>query len=934
MRGCGMTFHSIHRPILVALACASALATSAAHGQSADRGTAIANQSREAIVRITVEDPSPDEPNKRKTRHGTGFIARSADGQTYILTARHVIGSSSLKPDNPDWRVSEEKIQRTIKIERFNKYGEPKLIQIEPTVFGDDPTPNNDIVLLLLRASGYKTLPMVDENAGPNVEQEVVLLGFEDGKPYFRSPLPIGRIAFQNALYSTNFIFEPGESGGPLIDLKTGKVVAIASKSIVGNNYLAIPITYIFPAWTKLSPKDPDKTAALIEQDGYGQARGDREKLFKYVRECRICEYKEQALKEISALDRAAEQERRERDDELAYRRAGQDGQKLRDYLKSCDPICRFKQAASEAIDAIASRDDETEYRSARGDLQKLKNYASGCKDPCAFKGQAESEIRGIEANTKRSEDAKREAALYNTARGDRAALQTYIANCTLCEFKDAASREISSLERLKKTADEEIQYREARGNVEKTKAYAASCVVCAFKQAALSEVSSYDENRKREELAKQEASDYRMARGNRAKLEKYIADCSARKCEFKEAARSELESIAQRDCDREMAAQFDKDVPASIAFVPDTSALSDADVDKAIVACDAVRKTSGLSGPYRRFTTQAGRAYSARAARRAAGGKVAEARSDMNQAVALWNSAMQYGSGAAMNFLGAYAKGTFNNTSVTYGDADFSKALDYWLKGAATGNLKSMRNAGGMLLEGPDTFPGVKQDIARGRELLATAAAQGEMTAAAALGAALFYGSPSAIGKDQSRGLALLKKACAAGDKNAASTFDTIMKIAKYRSLVPTRPPGCDSEVQTPEIASRPAAPEKSGITFWSMEKSILSLEANGLKRKVYYYTPGSEEAGVGVKRGTLFFEGRRAGLEYTGSAYAFHKSCGPIGYAVTGVVSEDEKSVKFSGKIPQRGPKCEIVGYKEMSTTIIFRKPDVVASNDPTAK
>jgi TPR repeat protein len=319
--------------------------------------------------------------------------------------------------------------------------------------------------------------------------------------------------------------------------------------------------------------------------------------------------------------------------------------------------------------------------------------------------------------------------------------LQTYITTCTLCEFKEAASREIGSLERIKKTADEEIRYREARGNVEKLKAYAASCVVCAFKQAALSEVSSYDENRKREEFAKQEASDYRMARGNREKLEKYIADCSARKCEFKEAARSELALTAQRDCDREMAAQFDKDVPVSIAFVPDTSALSDADIDNAIVACNAVRKASGLSGPYRRFTTQAGRAYSARAARRAASGNIAEARSDMNQAVALWNSAMQHGSGAAMNFLGAYAKGTFNNTSITYVDADFSKALDYWLKGAATGNLKSMRNAGGMLLEGPDTFPGVKQDIARGQQLLAKAAAQGEMSAAAALGGALFYG-------------------------------------------------------------------------------------------------------------------------------------------------------------------------------------------------
>jgi TPR repeat protein len=83
-----------------------------------------------------------------------------------------------------------------------------------------------------------------------------------------------------------------------------------------------------------------------------------------------------------------------------------------------------------------------------------------------------------------------------------------------------------------------------------------------------------------------------------------------------------------------------------------------------------------------------------------------------MNRAITQWSAGEAQGSGAAMNFLGAVYKGSFNSPAFTFLQPDYPKALLYWRMGDGAGNVKAARNAGGMLLLGPRDFPGVDQDI------------------------------------------------------------------------------------------------------------------------------------------------------------------------------------------------------------------------------
>ena len=371
--------------------------------------------------------------------------------------------------------------------------------------------------------------------------------------------------------------------------------------------------------------------------------------------------------------------------------------------------------------------------------------------------------------------------------------------------------------------------------------------------------------------------------------------------------------------CDRTMATQFDLDLPASASYVKSASSLTDAEVGTAVSSCASAWRTTGA----RRFASQAGRAYAARAERRAAAGMQAEARSDMEQAVALWHAAINLGSGAAMNFLGAYEKGTFNTETVQFIQPNLSEALQYWLKGAAQGNPKSMRNAGVMLLEGSPEYAPVVRNVAEGRSWLQKAADGGELTAAAALGKALFYGYPPEIGKDVSAGLALLTKACAGRDAGARSFFEKEMNRSKYRELLPAvPPPGCDDVSITPQVAQTDNLPSDAS-SYWGMNGSILYLVAHGSSRKFYYFVPRAGMSEYRVVRGTLFFDGSRTGDNYSGTAFVFTKNgCGPQGYQTSGTVSADQREVILRGRYPSKfDGNCHITNYDDQPVDLKYR-------------
>ncbi len=72
-----------------------------------------------------------------------------------------------------------------------------------------------------------------------------------------------------------------------------------------------------------------------------------------------------------------------------------------------------------------------------------------------------------------------------------------------------------------------------------------------------------------------------------------------------------------------------------------------------------------------------------------------------------------------------------------------------------------------------------------------------------------------------------------------------------------------------------------------WNHNGSVMRLKANGNQRFFYYENPRSGIQAVGVKPGTLLFDGVNSGDYYSGTARVFSKGCAPLEYAVKGPVT-----------------------------------------------
>jgi hypothetical protein len=129
---------------------------------------------------------------------------------------------------------------------------------------------------------------------------------------------------------------------------------------------------------------------------------------------------------------------------------------------------------------------------------------------------------------------------------------------------------------------------------------------------------------------------------------------------------------------------------------------------------------------------------------------------------------------------------------------------------------------------------------------------------------------------------------------------------------------------VERPQIVTRMSLPKDAG-SRWSHNGSAMYLVASaGTVRKFFYETPRPGMLEVGVKFGTLLFEGKRVGDEYVGTAYRFWPNCRPEGYRVQGPISDDEKRVTMRGRAPQKNANCDVIGYDE--DKLIFEYKEMV--------
>ena len=83
-----------------------------------------------------------------------------------------------------------------------------------------------------------------------------------------------------------------------------------------------------------------------------------------------------------------------------------------------------------------------------------------------------------------------------------------------------------------------------------------------------------------------------------------------------------------------------------------------------------------------------------------------------------------------------------------------------------------------------------------------------------------------------------------------------------------------------------------------WDHNGSVMRLKASGNERAFFYESPRSGLWDVGVRPGTLLFNGVKTGNWYSGTARVFSAGCAPLEYFVEGPVRTDQLQVTVTGE------------------------------------
>lgn len=208
---------------------------------------------KRAVVKIHVVGHDPK--GGRVSEEGSGFFIISSPQRSFILTARHLLGSNEAEQGkNSDWKVDNGVLDRTIQISVLDQ--QSNLIDIKGAVH-IYPTPSDiDIAVLEIDQGTYPTLALGDPLSSAAGVHDVALVGFLKGKNQPESPtVTAGHVEGLN--YVTKLPSDEGQSGGSWIDLESGKVFAVASGvdyTSHSPSYTATIVTLMRPIVTSLLP--------------------------------------------------------------------------------------------------------------------------------------------------------------------------------------------------------------------------------------------------------------------------------------------------------------------------------------------------------------------------------------------------------------------------------------------------------------------------------------------------------------------------------------------------------------------------------------------------------------------------------------------------------------------------------------------------------
>jgi Trypsin-like peptidase domain len=207
-------------------------------------------KSQRAIAKVIVDGSTPSGGDKHE--EGSGFFVYSSHGVSFLITALHVVGSSETEQSkNSQWQVENGSVVRSIEIKSLDEHANLKSlgkdVYVVPTAL-----PGVDLALLMMRQDGYPTLPLAGSLIDKVDLHDVLLLGYAAGQSSLTIPTPVGTGQLRDATtYLTSIPSHRGESGGPWIDVQSGRVFAVARLVNTAANspsYESTPVTLIKPS--------------------------------------------------------------------------------------------------------------------------------------------------------------------------------------------------------------------------------------------------------------------------------------------------------------------------------------------------------------------------------------------------------------------------------------------------------------------------------------------------------------------------------------------------------------------------------------------------------------------------------------------------------------------------------------------------------------
>jgi S1-C subfamily serine protease len=210
-------------------------------------------EDRRAVLKLTVTGAAPDGKVKAPAE-GTGFVIHSSTRNSLILTAAHVVGSSDWRPKlNPNWLVEEDGrlLNRRVRIGILDPHGTlTDLAHDAAVIFQDD---QKDIAVLLVDRTGLPFFPFMENVSEIQGDvQTVRVLGFRKDEQALEIRQCTGQLQCppqRGLVFRLDQRLAKGLSGGPVIDIASGKVIALVSANFgSGQDHHAVPLFPVLPS--------------------------------------------------------------------------------------------------------------------------------------------------------------------------------------------------------------------------------------------------------------------------------------------------------------------------------------------------------------------------------------------------------------------------------------------------------------------------------------------------------------------------------------------------------------------------------------------------------------------------------------------------------------------------------------------------------------